>query len=246
MSVQRGNKAILSAVATGNQTRWPESSPKRLETVAACGILPTRAVIGRCRLCRCHALARTCRTSRRATAHNQLSTDSFQETAAALMGQHEKGCLENVLDVVLARQAPATDLEHLRPMPLHKFTECGLVPAARKTLEKARIADGLTGRVRRACDDAPLSVPVLLAITGRVRRACDDAPLSVPVRLCDAPNLLVLSSRIVLEAIRHRLPKTENRPRLRRAPFPAKPCNRCQCRVPLKNHRDADQAGKPH
>ncbi len=225
MSVQRGNKAILSAVATGNQTRWPESSPKRLETVAACGILPTRAVIGRCRLCRCHALARTCRTSRRATAHNQLSTDSFQETAAALMGQHEKGCLENVLDVVLARQAPATDLEHLRPMPLHKFTECGLVPAARKTLEKARIADGLTGRVRRACDDAPLSVPV---------------------RLCDAPYLLVLSSRIVLEAIRHRLPKTENRPRLRRAPFPAKPCNRCQCRVPLKNHRDADQAGKPH
>ncbi len=191
MSVQRGNKAILSAVATGNQTRWPESSPKRLETVAACGILPTRAVIGRCRLCRCHALARTCRTSRRATAHNQLSTDSFQETAAALMGQHEKGCLENVLDVVLARQAPATDLEHLRPMPLHKFTECGLVPAARKTLEKARIADGLTGRVRRDCDDAPLSVPVLLAITGRVRRACDDAPLSVPVRLCDAPYLLL-------------------------------------------------------
>jgi hypothetical protein len=139
------------------------------------------------------------------------------------MGQHEKGCLENVLDVVLARQTPATDLEHLRPMPLHEFTECGLVPVARNTLEKARIADGLTGRVRRACDDASLSVLVLLAITGRVRRACDDAPLSVPVRLCDAPYLLVLSSRIVLEAIRHRLPKTENRPRPREAPFPAKP-----------------------
>ena len=26
--------------------------------------------------------------------------------------------------------------------------------------------------------------------TGRVRRACDDAPLSFPVRLCDAPYLL--------------------------------------------------------
>ena len=25
---------------------------------------------------------------------------------------------------------------------------------------------------------------------GRVRRACDDAPLSLPVRLCDAPDLL--------------------------------------------------------
>ena len=27
-------------------------------------------------------------------------------------------------------------------------------------------------------------------VAGRVRRACDDAPLSVPVRLCDAPYLL--------------------------------------------------------
>ena len=27
-------------------------------------------------------------------------------------------------------------------------------------------------------------------MAGRVRRACDDAPLSVPVRLCDAPYLL--------------------------------------------------------
>src|SRR5271157_706277 len=31
----------------------------------------------------------------------------------------------------------------LRPMPLHEFPECGLVPLARKALEKARIADGL-------------------------------------------------------------------------------------------------------
>ena len=29
-----------------------------------------------------------------------------------------------------------------------------------------------------------------LVTAGRVRRACDDAPLSVPVRLCDAPYLL--------------------------------------------------------
>src|SRR5208337_1058905 len=28
---------------------------------------------------------------------------------------------------------------------------------------------------------------------GRVRRACDDAPLSFPVRLCDAPYLLQMS-----------------------------------------------------
>ena len=35
-------------------------------------------------------------------------------------------------------------------------------------------------------------------VAGRVRRACDDAPLSFPVRLCDAPDLLVPSSRIVL------------------------------------------------
>ena len=27
-------------------------------------------------------------------------------------------------------------------------------------------------------------------VAGRVRRACDDAPLSFPVRLCDAPYLL--------------------------------------------------------
>src|SRR5271165_926539 len=30
---------------------------------------------------------------------------------------------------------------------------------------------------------------------GRVRRACDDAPLSFPVRLCDAPYLLQLPSQ---------------------------------------------------
>jgi len=60
-----------------------------------------------------------------------------------LVGQHEKGCLKNVLNVVLVRQTPVTDLEHLRPMPLHQFPECGLVPLARKALEKARIADGL-------------------------------------------------------------------------------------------------------
>src|SRR5208283_4229322 len=41
ISVQRGNKVILYEVAIGNQTRWPESSPKRLETVAACGIPAT-------------------------------------------------------------------------------------------------------------------------------------------------------------------------------------------------------------
>ena len=63
------------------------------------------------------------------------------------MGQHEKGCLENVLGIVLARQTPATDLEHLRPMPLHEFTECGLVPVARKALEKARITHGLGNQV---------------------------------------------------------------------------------------------------
>ena len=71
------------------------------------------------------------------------------------MGQHEKGCLENVLDVVLARQTPATDLEHLRPMRLHEFTECGLVPVARKALEKARIADGLDNQVPHPFRESP-------------------------------------------------------------------------------------------
>src|SRR5271166_1703486 len=32
-------------------------------------------------------------------------------------------------------------------------------------------------------------------VAGRVRRACDDAPLSVPVRLCDAPYLLAPGKR---------------------------------------------------
>ena len=32
-------------------------------------------------------------------------------------------------------------------------------------------------------------------LAGRVRRACDDAPLSVPVRLCDAPYLLAPGKR---------------------------------------------------
>ena len=66
----------------------------------------------------------------------------------------------------------------------------------------------VAGRVRRACDDAPLSFPVRLCdapyllrpaemarsrespVRRSVRRACDDAPLSFPVRLCDAPYLL--------------------------------------------------------
>jgi len=55
---------------------------------------------------------------------------------------------------------------------------------------------------------------------GWVRRACDDAPLSVPVRLCDAPYLLSVATHAMsvrlgsrplrdeIEAIRYRLPKT--------------------------------------
>jgi hypothetical protein len=50
------------------------------------------------------------------------------------------------------------------------------------------------GNTSTACSVVQLDdLPLHGGQAGRVRRACDDAPLSFPVRPCDAPDLLARS-----------------------------------------------------